>query len=569
MARDPPPKAKRPKLKHDGAASGLATTRTGTRSTSAALDVRAESGPSAGTGSNNNDKVTANANSSQQDDPARPPLPQQQQSRAVVPPISMQLGLGLRPFWSMCACCSLSREERTGMHDADQSLLGALGAVAPRNNDDSSPAPSPQRNLILPGHNDGSTVENLIHLYISACHFYGCSDRINAGVLTTLRFSLPTLRASGSFHDADMLALCEILLPHCNSTLSYIRRLDFSIASKEGKLHGKRGFRSHGAFTLSKLLSESAHIEEVFLQRNSIGPYGSSAIFLAASTNPILRTLVMRRCSIGERGALAFAEHVCSSNISGLHEVDISVNGIGFKGCIAVETALSRREEGKKIECDLEGNLVFQEVMNCVTHGLGILLSVIAFFVLSHRVQDKSHRHIISCAVYSTSLLVLYTSSTLYHSFFALQVTRYVFEVLDKCAIYILIAGSYTPYLQIALSDKPIWSIYLLAFIWLCCIAGVSVEAFFPSWEHKSKFSLSMYLGMGWACMVCLPDLVEVIPSSTVNLLVLGGVGYTSGVPFFVRNNNLDHSIWHCFVLAGSIFHWCGVFIISGLSALT
>jgi len=113
--------------------------------------------------------------------------------------------------------------------------------------------------------------------------------------------------------------------------------------------------------------------------------------------------------------------------------------------------------------------------------------------------------------------------------------------------------------------------------------------------------------------MVCLPDLVEVIPSSTVNLLVLGGVGYTSGVPFFVRNNNLDHSIWvrsvhllfisvvvliqissnahhpdptdslhsdhttthqtnatqHCFVLAGSIFHWCGVFIISGLSALT
>lgn len=185
----------------------------------------------------------------------------------------------------------------------------------------------------------------------------------------------------------------------------------------------------------------------------------------------------MRRCSIGERGALAFAEHVCNSNVTGLHEIDISVNGIGFTGCIAVETALSRRGEGKKIECDLEGNLVFQgkdffffsalrntciavhnvvmyvvsqrnlfhstfslpiiEVMNCVTHGLGILLSIVAFFALSHRVQDKSHRHKISCAVYSTSLLVLYTSSTLYHSFFALQVTRYIFEVLDKCAIYI------------------------------------------------------------------------------------------------------------------------------------
>lgn len=309
-------------------------------------------------------------------------------------------------------------------------------------------------------------------------------------------------------------------------------------------MHGRRGFRSHGAFTLSKLLSRSTHIEEVFLQRNRIGPYGSSAIFLAASTNPHLRTLVMRRCSIGERGALAFAEHVCSSNVTGLKEIDLSVNSIGFKGSIAVETALSRREEGKEIECDLEGNLVFQEVMNCVTHGLGILLSIIGFFALSHRVQDKSHRHSISCAVYSISLLVLYTSSTLFHSFFALQVTRYVFEVLDHCAIYILIAGSYTPYLQIALWDKPIWSIYLLAFIWLCCICGVSVEAFFPTWVHKPKFTLAMYLGMGWSCVVCLPDLVEVIPPSTINLLVLGGVGYTSGVPFFVRNNNLDHSIW-------------------------
>lgn len=124
---------------------------------------------------------------------------------------------------------------------------------------------------------------------------------------------------------------------------------------------------------------------------------------------------------------------------------------------------------------------------------------------------------------------------------FALMVTRYVFEVLDKCAIYILIAGSYTPYLQICLHDKPKWSIYLLAFIWLCAIAGVSVEACFPAWKYKPTFSLSMYLGMGWACVVCLPDLIEVVPQVTLHLLILGGVAYTGGVPFFVRNNNLDH----------------------------
>ncbi len=65
---------------------------------------------------------------------------------------------------------------------------------------------------------------------------------------------------------------------------------------------------------------------------------------------------------------------------------------------------------------------------------------------------------------------------------------------------------------------------------------------------------------MGWSCMICLSDMMEVLPQEAVNLIILGGIGYTSGVPFFVRNNNLDHSIWHCFVLAGSIFHWLCVY---------
>lgn len=334
-----------------------------------------------------------------------PPPQAQQPQRSIVPPMS-SLGLGLaRPFWTMCACCSLPKEERTGSTSGHGAFRNRSDGddtsdqVVAADNNSSSIVPRPERNLVLPGQNDGSTAENLIHQYISACHLYGVGDRINAGVLTTLRFSLPTLRVSGSFHDADMLSLSEILLPHCNGLLSYIRRLDFSIASREGKLHGRRGFRSHGAFTLSKILSESRNIQEVFLQRNKIGPYGSSAIFIASATNPCLRTLVMRRCAIGERGARAFAEHVCKSNVSGLREIDMSVNGIGFRGSIEVETALSRREEGKKIECDLEGNLVFQEVMNCVTHGLGIILSIVAFLALSRRVQHNSSRHIISCAI--------------------------------------------------------------------------------------------------------------------------------------------------------------------------
>ena len=135
--------------------------------------------------------------------------------------------------------------------------------------------------------------------------------------------------------------------------------------------------------------------------------------------------------------------------------------------------------------------------MNGITHGLGVVLSIFGGYLLSHRVADLSLTHRISCAVYTTSLLVLYMSSTLYHSFFVLQSTRYVFEVFDKCAIYILIAGSYTPFLQILLQDQPIWSVGLLGFIWICCFLGIGVEALMPNWKVRRHTSLVLIANVG------------------------------------------------------------------------
>ena len=198
--------------------------------------------------------------------------------------------------------------------------------------------------------------------------------------------------------------------------------------------------------------------------------------------------------------------------------------------------------------------------MNCITHGLGILFGIIGTYALTKQVQHLPLHYRVSCAIYSASVIVLYTSSTLYHSFFALKTTKFIFKVFDRCAIYLLIAGSYTPFLMIALHHEPRWSLHLLLFIWGCAISGILVEAFFQSWKHKSKFSLSMYLGMGWSCLTCMSDMIEVLPNSALALIVAGGLAYTGGVPFFVRNNNLDHSLWHLFVLAGSIFHWLAVY---------
>ncbi|KAL7528974.1 hypothetical protein ACHAWF_002791, partial [Thalassiosira exigua] len=416
------------------------------------------------------------------------------------------------------------------------------------------------------------SARSLLREYAAACVLYGRTNRLDAGVCAALRYRLPSLRVSGSgFEDADALALAEVLLRHCNGKLAHVRRLDFSSAAKGRRRGGGGGrdgggggggMRSHGAYALSKVLRISRRIDEVFLPGNRVGPYGASAIFEAARSNPTLWTLLMRGCRIGERGAFAFASRVLTAEDEeedekgddgggegkwdcGLREVDLSVNRIGFYGVLAVEKAMKRRTEvfeerrrrGKEEDIrsvvDLEGNMVFQEVMNCVTHGLGIFLALLGTFLLSREVRGKPRHYVLSCAIFSASLVVLYLSSTLYHSFFALQRTRYVFQVFDMSAIYVLIAGSYTPFLSVALRHEARRSNALLAFIWTCGLSGIGVEALMPLWKHKPKFSLAMYLGMGWSCLICMGDLVAALPRNALCFLVAGGVAYTSGVPFF------------------------------------
>ena len=143
----------------------------------------------------------------------------------------------------------------------------------------------------------------------------------------------------------------------------------------------KKGIRSHGAYALSKVLIGSQFIEEVYLTNNRIGPYGSSAIFYAAKCNPNLKTLLMRGCRIGERGAMVFAKEVLreGSSVSGLEEVDLSANRIGFTACFEIEKVLKERmteEGGASLPViDLEGNMVFQEVSICVTRGRDLFVS--------------------------------------------------------------------------------------------------------------------------------------------------------------------------------------------------
>mmetsp|Transcript_4962 Transcript_4962/g.10790 ORF Transcript_4962/g.10790 Transcript_4962/m.10790 type:complete len:391 (-) Transcript_4962:439-1611(-) len=234
--------------------------------------------------------------------------------------------------------------------------------------------------------------------------------------------------------------------------------------------------------------------------------------------------------------------------------LDLSVNSIGWHGLSAITMSMENRaQQGlPAMAIELEGNSVMAEVLNSVTHGVGILLCLIGQMEL-HRKAAELDRHRLACTVYSLSLITLYTASTLYHSFFMLQKTRDIFLFLDHAAIYLLIAGTYTPFLVICFPDNKLWSQNLLAFLWLCAICGITCDAIVPASPTKKRFSLCLYLAMGWSVSLCCSDLYEVLPKQALYLVLAGGVAYTAGVPFFVMNRNYTHAIWHVFVLAGRL----------------
>lgn len=485
-------------------------------------------------------------------------------SSATVP-LSAKWMKSVSGIWCLeCATNSFGPTDSSKKHDDDDQSWNSssfrydLDALARQKSAASPLVVAPMMNPISTlDQNTPDTVQGLLREYRTACSLYG--GEMNAGVMTTLRFQLPSMRVTSPFGDRDMLALTELLLRHCNGRLRYLHRLDFA---QSPSLPPNHRLGSHGAIALAKVMSQSQYIHRVSLENNPIGAYGASALFIAAAQNDTWRKVGLRRCNIGSRGARVCAELIITSSECALVELDLSVNHIPFPAILEIEEALSRRNKLNlpPMILDLEGNLVFQEVMNGVTHGLGVILAIVGAWLLSDRVRGRPHRYVISCAVYSTSLLALYTSSTLYHSFFALRYTKWIFQVMDKCAIYILIAGSYTPFLQITLSHEPRFSVYLLAFLWVCCFLGITVEASYPTWQYKTLFSLTMYLSMGWSALICLPQVAATVPPAAMKLVVLGGVGYTAGVPFFVRDNNLDHAIWHIFVLTASILHWYAIY---------
>jgi len=197
-----------------------------------------------------------------------------------------------------------------------------------------------------------------------------------------------------------------------------------------------------------------------------------------------------------------------------------------------------------------------EEIANSVSHGVALLAAIAAVPFLFAPSRHLDTVDVVGASVFAATLVLLYLTSTLYHALPAGRAKR-VFMRLDHGAIYIFIAGSYTPFALGALAGPWGWTLFGL--VWSIAVMGVTLKAF-DRLSHP-WLSTGLYLVMGWLVLIAAIPLVERVPPEGVALLVAGGLAYTAGVAFFALDSRVrySHVVWHCFVIAGTGCHYFAV----------
>src|SRR6266436_7964676 len=200
-----------------------------------------------------------------------------------------------------------------------------------------------------------------------------------------------------------------------------------------------------------------------------------------------------------------------------------------------------------------------EELANGISHGIGLVGATIGTpILLLAAFHHGNIPFLIGTIIFTTTMLLVYLASTLYHGW-PQTPAKSILQVLDHSAIFLLIAGTYTPFALGPL--RGVWGWTMLGLIWVLAALGVSVKATRGTDRHK-KFAMALYLGMGWLAIIFIRPLALAVPLSVVLWLVAGGIAYTTGVLFYVnRRLRYSHFVWHLFVLVGTGCHFAAVFV--------
>ncbi|BDR80164.1 hemolysin D [Clostridium tetani] len=199
-----------------------------------------------------------------------------------------------------------------------------------------------------------------------------------------------------------------------------------------------------------------------------------------------------------------------------------------------------------------------EEIANAITHGIGVVFSIVALVLLVvFATKYKDAWYTVSYSIYGSTLIILYMCSTLYHSFTNEKVKK-IFRKFDHSSIFLLIAGTYTPFTLTILRGKLGWSI--LGIIWTITIVGIVLKI--VCFEKMEKVSTFLYIAMGWVIVVALKSIISSLPVKGIVLLIAGGLIYTVGCIFYAKDKiPYNHAIWHVFVLGGSVCHFFSILL--------
>eukprot|EP01031_Cornospumella_fuschlensis_P025129 gene25128-30346_t len=383
--------------------------------------------------------------------------------------------------------------------------------------------------------------------YIRNCQHFQL--KVDPSVVIALQTGWDVLQPTRYFAEGSMLPLTDILTSN-----NAIKRLNFANVGMQDARFRCAGNGNSNARVLNYILQRNQWIEELDLTNNGLDDDGIREISTGLTKNSSVKRLSLSRNHFGEIGATYLAQALQQN--STLKYLDLSRNALGFRSISTLRCVC----EPKGVAIETNGNYVFEEILNSVSHGIAFLGSVVGANVLISDAADtyRTDYHFWACVLYSFALMFLFLSSCLFHSFFMLPTTSRILQILDHVGIYLVIAGSYTPFLLIALHHYTSARVLLTA-QWIMAFLGSTFATCSDlNAPSTTLIELIIFVSMGSGILLVLPEVLAELCREAIVLATLGLMFYGVGIIFFILGEYkpIYHTIWHLFVVAAAAVHW-------------